>query len=107
MSDVLHPAEACRTCGAGTRPLGTLRVLGRHDARADQCDRCGFAQLADPSWLAEAYAEAAYGIADAMLRERANHIPDAGKMILKHPHRQLATALDRPPANAGHDRINT
>jgi hypothetical protein len=51
-------APRCRVCGAPTRPLGRLRVLGRHDVGYHQCPSCGFAQTDDPWWLAEAYADA-------------------------------------------------
>lgn len=45
----------------------------------------------DDAIVAEAYAEAAYGIADAMLRERGNHIADASKMV------KTPTNLDAAP----------
>ena len=93
MSDAPRPVEACRTCGAGMRPLGTLRVLGRHDARADQCERCGFVQLADPSWLAEAYAEAITGT-DVGLLARCRHLEPRIRGVLACGGRSSGTVLD-------------
>jgi hypothetical protein len=56
----------------------------------------------DDAIVAEAYAEAAYGIADAMLRERGNHIPDAGKMVEKPTNHDAAPAARASLPTADH-----
>jgi Methyltransferase domain len=48
----------CRVCGAASRCIGSMRILGRHEPRYHQCPACGFVQTDGPWWLDEAYADA-------------------------------------------------
>jgi len=50
-------ADPCRLCGAETRPQFSMCVLGRHDVRCAECERCGSLQTEPPHWLGECYAE--------------------------------------------------
>lgn len=45
----------CRICGQPTSEFAHATVLGKHEARYQQCTSCGFVQVEDPHWLAEAY----------------------------------------------------
>lgn len=51
-------APGCRLCGGPTRLLFEKRVLGRHPAGYFRCGACELTQASEPTWLAEAYAEA-------------------------------------------------
>jgi hypothetical protein len=50
--------EPCRLCGGSTRLLFEKSVLGRHRVGYRQCTACGLTQTSQPTWLAEAYADA-------------------------------------------------
>lgn len=49
---------SCKICGQSTSPYANAVVLGKYDACYRQCNRCGFVQVDDPTWLGEAYSEA-------------------------------------------------
>lgn len=85
--------SACRVCGSPTRALGSLRILGRHDGHAWQCGACGFAQLVEPSWLGDAYAEAITGT-DVGLLARCRHLEPRIRGILACAGRSGGTVLD-------------
>lgn len=53
---MVHPN--CTVCGATGSPHFEHEVLGRHCGRYFLCARCGCIFVAEPHWLAEAYAEA-------------------------------------------------
>lgn len=48
----------CPVCTGERQRLFTDTVLGRHQASYCHCPACGFLQIEDPHWLAEAYGEA-------------------------------------------------
>lgn len=49
---------ACKICGQPTTEYGSALVLGKYHARYLQCRGCGFVQVDNPCWLAEAYSDA-------------------------------------------------
>lgn len=51
-------AMKCKICRRPTSEYANAVVLGKHDARYFQCTQCGFVQIEDPHWLAEAYSDA-------------------------------------------------
>lgn len=70
-----------------------MRILDRHDGHVSQCGACGFAQLADPSWLGEAYADAITGT-DVGLLARCRHLEPRIRGILACAGRSDGTVLD-------------
>jgi hypothetical protein len=48
----------CKVCAAATDHFGTQTVLGKYQAEYRRCRACGYLFVADPHWLAEAYATA-------------------------------------------------
>jgi hypothetical protein len=48
----------CPICNGRFEKLGRLKVLGKHSADYLRCAGCGFVQVAEPHWLAEAYSSA-------------------------------------------------
>jgi hypothetical protein len=48
----------CPLCAAPLEKLGSLKIFGKYPADYLRCSGCGFVQVADPHWLAEAYASA-------------------------------------------------
>lgn len=46
----------CRICGRTTVGFGSARVLQKYDVGYFRCPACGFVQVEEPYWLAEAYA---------------------------------------------------
>ena len=53
---VMNPA--CKVCAAATDHFGTQTILRRYQAEYRRCKACGYIFVADPHWLAEAYATA-------------------------------------------------
>ncbi len=49
---------SCTICGQPTSEYAHAIVLGKYDACYNQCTRCGFVQVEEPHWLAEAYSDA-------------------------------------------------
>ena len=50
-------AEACRVCGATSRPVFQQQVIG-HSVRYFDCAECGYVQTEQPHWLDQAYSRA-------------------------------------------------
>ncbi len=48
----------CPICGASRREVGTRTFLNAHAAALDYCTGCGFLQVRNPHWLAQAYESA-------------------------------------------------
>lgn len=48
----------CKVCGQPTFEYANAVVLDKYDARYLQCTQCGFVQVENPHWLAEAYSDA-------------------------------------------------
>ena len=48
-------AMTCAICGSPTRIIFEAPVLNKYPARYCRCSRCGFVNVADPTWLEEAY----------------------------------------------------
>lgn len=93
MTGAVDRPRTCRICGAASRSLGEARVLGRHPARASQCPDCGFAQLEDPCWLGESYAEAITA-SDVGLLARCRRIEPRIRGVLACTGRSAGTVLD-------------
>ena len=49
--------EACRVCGAPSRPVFAQQVIG-HTVRYFDCSACGYVQTEQPHWLDQAYSRA-------------------------------------------------
>jgi 2-polyprenyl-3-methyl-5-hydroxy-6-metoxy-1,4-benzoquinol methylase len=48
----------CKICGAGSSPIFTANILGKHTATFYRCAACGFMQTEEPYWLDESYSAA-------------------------------------------------
>lgn len=48
----------CSICHGSLEKLGQLKILGKYPADYLRCAACGFVQVANPHWLAEAYQSA-------------------------------------------------
>jgi hypothetical protein len=51
----------CKLCESATEDFGTLKILGRFDARYRRCVSCGFVFIEEVDWLPQAYASAIAG----------------------------------------------
>ncbi len=51
----LEIVQICNLCGQECRDRGTYRVLGKYDAKLEQCTSCQFCFAVQPQWLEEAY----------------------------------------------------
>lgn len=49
---------SCPICGGNRQRTFSALVLSKHNASYCHCPQCGFLQVEDPHWLAEAYSEA-------------------------------------------------
>jgi hypothetical protein len=49
---------SCPICNSTMALAFSAKVMEQYDARFDYCDRCGFMRVRNPTWLAEAYADA-------------------------------------------------
>ena len=47
----------CRICGASSQRVFELRIFDQHSAAYYFCERCGYTQTEQPTWLEEAYVE--------------------------------------------------
>jgi hypothetical protein len=73
----------CRACSGSAKPAFEATVLGRHRVRYFRCAACGYLETEEPTWLAEAYAEA-INLQDTGLVERNLRFADETVLLLFH-----------------------
>ncbi|OGV76693.1 MAG: hypothetical protein A3K19_18145 [Lentisphaerae bacterium RIFOXYB12_FULL_65_16] len=54
----MNSIEVCRICTSSSLRFGEATLIDRHRTAYYQCPTCGFVQTSDPTWLADAYANA-------------------------------------------------